>query len=227
MPKSALQDLSAKDALVSVQEAGSSTQGFLPRPNDLRIGAHPTRLECVPQDAPLDVYWLSFSDDGRAFYALVAIGKHASSKVTDQTWSTLNSFSTTDTPNREPAKNASDRWWRLPRDWTLAQAKHRPDDLSRSDAVDIALQREPSNGSPQVLARFGLYTNGQHQRAGTGKLVWKGVRAWVVAIRPVKNCPLGPGPGTGSSPGDYRCSLGVAFVVVRNDGKWLLTQIHG
>jgi hypothetical protein len=97
LPKSAFQDLSSKDAFISVEESGGP--GFAKRPADFRTGAHPMRrFDCMPRHAPLRYYWILFRDSGREFYALVVIGTHASVAVKDQTWAALNSFSTTTTP---------------------------------------------------------------------------------------------------------------------------------
>jgi hypothetical protein len=100
LPKSALQDLTATDSFITVEEGGGP--GFPARPLDFRSSARPVEsFECVARRAPLNVYWLTFRDSGRKFYALVAIGKRASAAVRSQTWNALNSFSTTEQP-REP-----------------------------------------------------------------------------------------------------------------------------
>jgi hypothetical protein len=99
LPKSALQDLTATDSFISVEESGGP--GFPARPADFRTSARPVGgFECVARRAPLDVYWLNFRDSGRQFYALIAIGKRASEAVKSQTWAALNSFSTTKQPRK-------------------------------------------------------------------------------------------------------------------------------
>jgi hypothetical protein len=98
LPKSAFQDLSSKDAFISVQESYESR--FPKRPADFRAVAHPTRrIDCMPRPRrPIRYYWKLFQDSGRQFYALVVIGTHASATVKNQRWAALNSFSTTTTP---------------------------------------------------------------------------------------------------------------------------------
>jgi hypothetical protein len=103
LPKSAFQDLSSKDAFVSVYEQAGPPTGFGRRPADFRTVARPTRrFDCMPRHrhSPIRYSWLLFRDHGRNFYALVVIGTRASGTVKDQAWAALNSFSTTDTPNK-------------------------------------------------------------------------------------------------------------------------------
>lgn len=103
LPKSALQDLTATDSFISVEEGGGP--GFPARPVDFRSSARPIgSFECVARRAPLYVYWLNFRDSSRDFYALVAIGKRASAAVRSQTWNALNSFSTTEQPRKPRAQ---------------------------------------------------------------------------------------------------------------------------
>jgi hypothetical protein len=98
LPKSALQELSPTDAFISIEEEPGG-QGFPARPSDLREGAKPTKLECVPARAPLKVYWILFRDSHQGFYGLVAIGRRASATVKEQAWKALNSFSARPLPS--------------------------------------------------------------------------------------------------------------------------------
>ncbi|MDQ3956550.1 MAG: hypothetical protein M3285_13480 [Actinomycetota bacterium] len=93
LPGSALRDVSSSDAFVTVQERLRGSQTYPDRPADFRAEARPAGgLECVPEDAAYDTYWIPFNDEGRAFYALLVIGKDARDATRDDAWATLNSF---------------------------------------------------------------------------------------------------------------------------------------
>jgi hypothetical protein len=78
-PTRALTELGPGDALVSLQErAGRPTAEFSPRAIPFRLG-RPTRTEisaCVPR-LHFEERFIPFRDHGRAFYAIIALGRSA------------------------------------------------------------------------------------------------------------------------------------------------------
>lgn len=92
MPVRTLEDFGPTDAFVSIQERAEPTRGeFEPRrvfraPTDLRTGRF-----CVP-DAHRADDWLFFSDNGRGFYAIVALGTEASEHRRRELVEVLNSI---------------------------------------------------------------------------------------------------------------------------------------
>jgi hypothetical protein len=92
MPVRALEDFGPRDAFVSIQERAKPGPGeFEPRPafrapTDLRTGRF-----CVPDLERADD-WLFFSDNGRGFYAIVALGTEASPQTRRDLVDVLNSL---------------------------------------------------------------------------------------------------------------------------------------
>jgi hypothetical protein len=78
MPQGALNAMSPRDVLVSIQESRRPFQGDSKRPADLRLdrSTRAPGLGCTGSGRQ-DVWWLTFQDRGRAFYALVALGREA------------------------------------------------------------------------------------------------------------------------------------------------------
>lgn len=94
-PGSALADLGPRDALVTVQEVGEGRAVLFPaRPARLQdIDGAVTLSEvhaCTPGGGRYADRWLSFSDGGRNFYALVAIGPSATAATRRAAWRILN-----------------------------------------------------------------------------------------------------------------------------------------
>jgi hypothetical protein len=92
MPVRALEDFEPTDAFVSIQERAAPRGGeFRPRPvfqapTDMRTGRF-----CVPDPQRADD-WLFFSDNGRGFYAIVALGTEASPATQRELVEVLNSL---------------------------------------------------------------------------------------------------------------------------------------
>jgi hypothetical protein len=92
MPVRALEDFGPTDAFISIQErANPGENEFRPRPvfrapDELRTGRF-----CVPDPHRADD-WLFFSDNGRGFYAIVALGTHASAQTRRELAEVLNSL---------------------------------------------------------------------------------------------------------------------------------------
>jgi hypothetical protein len=92
MPVRALEDFEPTDAFLSIQERAEPGRGeFQPRPvfrapTDLRTGRF-----CVPDPQRADE-WLFFSDNGRGFYAIVALGTDASPQTRSDLVEVLNSL---------------------------------------------------------------------------------------------------------------------------------------
>jgi hypothetical protein len=95
VPVNALAAVGATGALLSIQERAPANAdgGFPPRPTRFRL--HPTRLEisaCLaPRDRPR-LYLIPFRDQGRHFYALVAVGNTATSQTRDDALRVLDSL---------------------------------------------------------------------------------------------------------------------------------------
>jgi hypothetical protein len=92
MPVRALEDFGPTDAFISIQERAKPGKGeFQPRPvfrapTDRRTGRF-----CVPDPDRADD-WLFFTDNGRGFYAIVALGTEASPETRGQLEEVLNSL---------------------------------------------------------------------------------------------------------------------------------------
>lgn len=92
MPVRALEDFGPEDAFLSIQERATPGKGeFGPRPifdvpDDRRTGRF-----CVPDPQRADE-WLFFTDQGRGFYAIVALGTEASPETRDELVQVLNSL---------------------------------------------------------------------------------------------------------------------------------------
>jgi hypothetical protein len=92
MPVRALEDFEPTDAFLSVQERAEPAKGeFQARPvfeapTDRRTGRF-----CVPDPQRADD-WLLFSDNGRGFYAIVALGTEASPATRRELVEVLNSL---------------------------------------------------------------------------------------------------------------------------------------
>lgn len=96
VPVNALEDLGATDAFASIYERRRG-HGFVARPEHLESLATPahdrSHLEapdCLEDpDKPMSMWWFSFADGGRGFYALVALGPEASSETRATLWEIL------------------------------------------------------------------------------------------------------------------------------------------
>ncbi|MBA3366918.1 MAG: hypothetical protein H0U03_14245 [Actinobacteria bacterium] len=94
-PVKALEDLGPADAFVAVLERAKPypQSGYPPRPPSFGLPIDDqTGRFCVPDARRLDT-WMSFSDEGRAFYLLVAMGKSASPQTRAELERVLNSLS--------------------------------------------------------------------------------------------------------------------------------------
>jgi hypothetical protein len=98
MPSSALEDLGADDALVTLQERGADPHSswtdfparpahFGPTPDDTNSDAS----ACAP-DGHFVSHWFRFTDAGRHFHVLVAFGPHASEATQEQAWALLDNL---------------------------------------------------------------------------------------------------------------------------------------
>jgi hypothetical protein len=96
MPSTALARMPRDGALVEIEERGGSpTSEFVRRPPRFTAAAGTADIEvvdCVPQPPRFRPRWISFRDGGRAFYALVAIGKSAPPSVRREAYGILNSL---------------------------------------------------------------------------------------------------------------------------------------
>jgi hypothetical protein len=95
VPSSALEDLGAGDALVTLQERGtdphSTWPDFPPRPAHFGPTPDDTNSDasaCVP-GAHFISHWFRFTDAGRHFHVLVAFGPQATQATQEQAWSLL------------------------------------------------------------------------------------------------------------------------------------------
>ena len=92
----ALADMKAIDAFISVQESGPAG-GSAIRPRTFRPdGCVDSLLGCDREDDPIEVpfqaWWIPFDEDGRGFYLFVAIGNEAPPELVDQTWAIADSL---------------------------------------------------------------------------------------------------------------------------------------
>jgi hypothetical protein len=95
VPVSALEAVGRTGALVSIQERSPATadRGFPPRP--ARFGFRAERLEisaCLASRAKPLLEMVPFSDHGRHFYALVALGRTATVQTRDEALRVLDSL---------------------------------------------------------------------------------------------------------------------------------------
>jgi hypothetical protein len=94
-PVNALEDLGPDDAFISVLERAPPypAAGYPARPSRFELPTDTgTNGFCVLSDGRLDE-WVSFSDNGRAFYLLVALGEAASEETKTELLKVLNSLS--------------------------------------------------------------------------------------------------------------------------------------
>ncbi len=94
VPVNALEAVGPAGALVSIQERAHVDSGFAPRPNRFQLRPTPA-LEidaCLaPRRRPRS-YFIPFRDHGRGFYALVALGRTATSQTRDDARRVLDSL---------------------------------------------------------------------------------------------------------------------------------------
>ncbi|HYX79651.1 MAG TPA: hypothetical protein VE976_03475 [Actinomycetota bacterium] len=98
LPGNALAELGTGDVFITLQES-SSVAGSPPRPASFGPAAARFTVEDLPacdgyQALPLRGWWFAFADQGRAFYAFVAVGPGVShdEQVLRIAWHILNSF---------------------------------------------------------------------------------------------------------------------------------------
>lgn len=97
MPSSALADIGPRDAFVTLQERGvnpgSDWQGFPPRPEHFGPLPHDaSEASACVRDPHFTDHWIWFTDGGRHFHLLVAIGTQASAATRKQAWAILDSL---------------------------------------------------------------------------------------------------------------------------------------
>jgi hypothetical protein len=105
MPVTALEDLGAEDAFVSVQERSPPypSEGYPPRSTPFTPTLHEGGGEfCVPDPGRLAA-WVSFSDARRAFYVLIAVGPSASDDTRAEVYEILESLRFDDRPAADGA----------------------------------------------------------------------------------------------------------------------------
>jgi hypothetical protein len=94
VPVHALEAVGATGALVSIQErAPANANSFPPRPTTFRL--RPERLEisaCLAPGGRPRMYMIPFRDQGRHFYALVALGRTAKSQTRNDALRVLDSL---------------------------------------------------------------------------------------------------------------------------------------
>jgi hypothetical protein len=98
LPGDALMDLGTGDAFITIQES-SSAEGFPSRPSSFGPDFARLTVDGLPacdgyQALPLRGWWFAFSEEGRGFYAFVALGPGVShdEQVLRIAWHILNSF---------------------------------------------------------------------------------------------------------------------------------------
>jgi hypothetical protein len=97
MPSSALEDLGAGDALVTLQERGvdshSTWLDFPARPAHFGpgLGGPSEASECSPSARFAD-HWFGFTDGNRHFHVLVAFGPEVAASVRSEAWQILDSL---------------------------------------------------------------------------------------------------------------------------------------
>jgi hypothetical protein len=88
VPVNALEAVGVTGALITIQErAPASTDGgFPPRPKHFQLRPTPS-LEipsCLARNERPRMTWIAFRDHGRHFYALIALGRQATSRTREQ-----------------------------------------------------------------------------------------------------------------------------------------------
>lgn len=92
MPKPAFDSMSTEGAFLSIQEAGDLKEdmSFPPRkifsPDEIETTEG---FMCLEQEG-VDVFWFTFRDSGRNFYALIAVGEDADRRTASAPWFVLN-----------------------------------------------------------------------------------------------------------------------------------------
>lgn len=91
-PVNAIEDLGPSDALIVIFERAPpyAEGGYPPRQGPPELAGGTGRF-CVPGTNRLDG-WFSFGENGRAFYALIALGENASEKTRAQLFTTYESI---------------------------------------------------------------------------------------------------------------------------------------
>jgi hypothetical protein len=94
-PLSALEAVGATGALISIQERApaNADNSFPPRPTRFRL--RPERLEisaCLAPTGRPRLYMIPFRDHGRHFYALIALGRTATTQTRNDTLRVLDSL---------------------------------------------------------------------------------------------------------------------------------------
>ena len=96
VPVNALEAVGPTGALITIQERSPMTAdgGFPPRPKHFQLRPTPS-LEipaCLARDRRPRLSWIAFRDHGRHFYALVGLGRRATSQTREQTERVLQSL---------------------------------------------------------------------------------------------------------------------------------------
>jgi hypothetical protein len=90
LPGSALEDLGAAGALVTLYERDRPGADVPPRPARFGPGlGGPSEASACAPGARFRDHWFEFADHGRAFHVLVAFGPDASAQTQAQTWAIL------------------------------------------------------------------------------------------------------------------------------------------
>ena len=97
----ALEDITGRDAFISVQGGTESFGDARSRPDhfgpldceDAIYGCQPAKDLPEPwRSAPFRAWWIPFQDSGRAFYLFVAIGNEATPELRDEAWAVADSL---------------------------------------------------------------------------------------------------------------------------------------
>jgi hypothetical protein len=118
--------------------------------------------------------------------------------------------------NQLPPGQDYRNYTRLPSYWDLKPPGQVKPKLSRREAIAVAAG--PNGRGDVVHVAFGIFTDHDAFRVGSGELVWRDIPAWVVTLKGVPVCSEG-GPLVASglpAPTSQPCTLGVAFVVIRD-----------
>lgn len=96
VPVSALEAVGTTGALITIQERAPANAdgGFPPRPKHFVLRPTPS-LEipaCLAHNERPQLTWIAFRDQGRRFYALIALGRQATSRTRDQVERVLQSL---------------------------------------------------------------------------------------------------------------------------------------
>lgn len=92
MPVAGLRATGARDVFLSVQERRGPEAGFAPRPHPFSLPANSAADACVGGQRPWRSYWRPFSDRGRRFYLLAAIGDQAPARRVRQLHEVIDSL---------------------------------------------------------------------------------------------------------------------------------------